>query len=57
MHSHFTPARSRREFLERSGLGFGALAASWMLQRDAAAAPAIQTNPFAPKPQHFKAKG
>jgi hypothetical protein len=57
MHPHFTPARSRREFLERSGLGFGALAASWLLQRDAAAAPAIQTNPFAPKPQHFKAKG
>ncbi|HEU0121010.1 MAG TPA: DUF1501 domain-containing protein, partial [Bryobacteraceae bacterium] len=57
MHPHFTPARSRREFLERSGLGFGALAASWMLQRDALAAPAAAGNPFAPKSPHFAAKG
>ncbi|MCA9071314.1 MAG: DUF1501 domain-containing protein, partial [Planctomycetaceae bacterium] len=29
---------SRREFLETSGLGFGALALSWMLEQDAGAA-------------------
>ncbi len=51
-------AASRREFLERSGLGFGALAASWLLQRDLSAAPAsVGGNPFAPKPRHFTAKG
>jgi len=57
MSQHATPARSRREFLERSGLGFGALAASWLMQRDATAAPAALNNPFAPKPPHFAAKG
>lgn len=43
-------AASRRQFLEASGLGFGALAAS-TLQGAAIA------NPFAPKPRHFEAKG
>ncbi len=42
-------AASRREFLEKSGLGFGAMAASTLLARDA--------SPFAAKPQHFPAKG
>lgn len=50
-------ASSRREFLERSGLGFGALAASVLLQRGLAAAPSNSRNPFAPKPSHFPAKG
>jgi hypothetical protein len=50
-------ARSRREFLEKAGLGFGSLAASWMLARDAAAAPLVTANPFAPKPRHYPAKG
>lgn len=51
-------ARSRREFLEKSGLGFGALAASYLLQRDALAAPSDRlANPFAPKRPHFAAKG
>src|SRR5262249_46713864 len=51
-------ATSRREFLERSGLGFGALAASFLLARDGFAAPSVAPgNPFAPKPQHFKAAG
>ena len=48
MKPHATPTRSRREFLERSGLGFGALAASTLLQRDALGAS---------KPPHFPAKG
>ncbi len=61
MTPHFSPARSRREFLERSGLGFGSLAASWMLARDSALAapPAANAgmNPFTPKKPHFDAKG
>ncbi len=43
-------AASRREFLSRSALGFGGLAASTLL-------PAASTNPFAAKPRHFDAKG
>lgn len=61
MTPHFSPARSRREFLERSGLGFGSLAASWLLARDAAqAAPPAAVaggNPFAPRKPHFDARG
>ena len=53
--SYFCPkttvAASRRQFLERSGLGFGALAAATMLQG------APKLNPFAAKPQHYAAKG
>jgi hypothetical protein len=37
---------TRRNFLERCGLGFGSLAAAWMLERDASAAVA---NPLAAK--------
>ena len=44
-------AVSRRNFLEKSGLGFGAMAASSLL-------PAASTaDPFAPKKPHFDAKG
>lgn len=51
-------ATSRREFLQRSGLGFGALAASVLLEGDlSAATSAGVSNPFAPKSPHFKAKG
>src|ERR1700680_4963209 len=45
-------ASSRREFLQKAGLGFGSLAAGYLLERDAAAA----TGPFAPKPPQFPAK-
>src|SRR2546428_13947737 len=45
-------ASSRREFLEKAGLGFGALAAGYLLQRDAAAA----TGGFAARSPHFPAK-
>jgi hypothetical protein len=49
--------RSRREFLQHSGLGFGALAASVLLQQDLRAEPAsADLNPFAPKPPHFPAR-
>jgi hypothetical protein len=43
-------ALNRRDFLSKSALGFGALAASTML-------PGATANAFAPKPQHFAAKG
>ncbi|MBC8003560.1 MAG: DUF1501 domain-containing protein [Opitutaceae bacterium] len=44
-------AVSRRNFLEKGGLGFGALAASTMLSGGTIA------NPFARKQPHFEAKG
>ena len=51
-------ARSRREFLQRSALGFGGVAASYLLQKDAVAAPAeALRNPFAARRPHFAAKG
>jgi hypothetical protein len=60
MTPHFSPARSRRDFLERSGLGFGALAASWLLAVDSARAArppsSAAPNPFAPRKPHFTAK-
>lgn len=49
-------AASRREFLEKAGLGFGMLAAGYLLQRDAAAATAAGRNPFAPKTPPLPAK-
>src|SRR5258706_8894238 len=52
MSNKFSGYSSRRAFLQKAGLGFGSLAAGYLLERDAAAA----TNPFAPKPPHFPAK-
>src|SRR5437773_1709091 len=51
-------ASSRREFLEKAGLGFGMLGAGYLLARDADAATwaARASNPFAPKPPDFPAK-
>src|SRR5438105_2279798 len=58
--SHWPAARTRREFLHQAGGGFGALALSWLLNRDsyASAAPASRpsANPLAAKPPHFEAK-
>src|SRR5712692_4631934 len=52
-----SPVRSRREFLERAGLGFGMLAASYLVGRDTAlAATASAMNPLAAKPPHFPAR-
>jgi hypothetical protein len=43
---------TRRQFLEKSALGFGAMAASTLLSEAASIA-----NPFASRPPHFAAKG
>jgi hypothetical protein len=58
---HGLPVRSRREFLQRAGCGFGALAFAHLLGLDglvASGAPALTTpiNPLAPKSPHFAAK-
>jgi len=45
---------SRREFLQKAGLGFGWLAAADLLSRDLAAAPA--ESPLAPREPHFPGK-
>lgn len=50
---------SRRQMLQRAGLGFGAWALLDLLQRDGFAAPVplqIAANPLAPKPAHFPAR-
>src|SRR5215471_11909104 len=55
----------RREFLFRSGGGISGLALAWMLEQqgllsaavppdDPCAVAAVGTNPYAPKPPHFK---
>lgn len=49
-----TQAQSRRDFLEQAGLGFGGLAAAFLLARDARSA--TRTNPFAAKPAPLPAK-
>ena len=59
---HFEPAHSRRDFLQRAGSGFGALALATLLDADARGresapnAPAKATAPLAPKPPHFRPK-
>ncbi len=45
---HVSYPATRREFLETSGLGFGALALNWMLQREAGAAKVKPLPHFAP---------
>jgi hypothetical protein len=57
---HLPAARTRRDFLVRAGNGFGALALSCLLEREAAASeqknrPAM-VNPLAPKAPHFEPK-
>src|SRR6476469_2729054 len=58
---HVIPPRSRREFLQGAGCGFGALAFAHLLGLDgllAQGAPALSTpvNPLAPKAPHFAGK-
>ena len=54
------PTASRRDFLQRTGAGFGAVALSGLLQGTAgadspAAMPVIDPlNPFAPRRPHFR---
>ena len=57
---HFSPVTSRRDFLTRSGFGFGALAASYLLSRDgfqarASNVPIDPLNPLAPRLPHHSA--
>jgi len=50
---------SRREFLEKTGAGFGMLALSSLLGRGVASGAPVTTaftNPLAAKPTHFPAK-
>lgn len=49
---------SRRELLERSGLGFGTLALAWMFQQEHARAATTEPVRFdlTPKPPHFQPK-
>ncbi len=57
---HFPVATTRRDFLSRAGNGFGALALSHLLARDAKGYDADKSpkivNPLAPKPPHFAPK-
>src|SRR5262245_48913056 len=48
------PARTRREFLERSSFGFGALALGYLSNHDATAA--TSADPLAPKQPQFSAR-
>src|SRR3954470_9889110 len=55
----FPCSLSRRDFLSRSGLGFGALALGGLMRDSGllSAAPAVDAlNPLAPRPPHFPAK-
>src|SRR5919198_63885 len=58
MSPHMPRAVGRRDFLFRAGGGLGGIALSWLMERDAQAAPpAIAANPLAPKKPHFEAHG
>jgi hypothetical protein len=49
--------RSRRDFLRQAGNGFGAMAAAWLLQVEAARASVLDDDdPLAPRPSHFPTK-
>ncbi len=49
IQQHISYPATRREFLETSGLGFGALALSWMMQEEAGAAKARPLAHFLPR--------
>ena len=56
---NYRTAKTRREFLQTSSLGFGAVALGWMLERErmfSAGRAASLLNPLAPKQAHFPAK-
>ncbi len=58
--NHIPAAQDRREFLMRAGNGFGGLALSYLMARDAQAADGQANkpiaNPLAPRQPHFKPK-
>src|SRR5437667_7259044 len=55
---HYEPLFTRRDFLSRAGAGFGALALTYLLERDRLLASPVEaaSNPLAAKPSHFAAK-
>src|SRR5258705_12658690 len=55
---HYEALYTRRDFLSRAGAGFGALALTYLLERDRLLATPSEasTNPLAAKPSHFAAK-
>src|SRR2546421_453618 len=58
---HIIPVRSRREFLQRAGCGFGAMAFSYLLGLDGLSSRAESIkldplNPLAPRPPHHPAR-
>src|SRR6266436_1087857 len=55
---HYEPLYTRRDFLSRAGAGFGALALTYLLERDLALASPSEAaaNPLAAKAPHFGAK-
>jgi len=56
LYSDIPQANSRRDFLFKAGNGFGALALSYLMQRDALAQGKKLLNPLAPKAPHFAPK-
>src|SRR2546427_8112858 len=55
---HYEPLYTWRDFRSRRGAGFGALALTYLLERDRLLAAPVEasTNPLAAKPSHFAAK-
>src|SRR6266704_5774933 len=55
---HYEPLYTRRDFLSRAGAGFGALALTYLLERDRLLAAPVEaaSNPLAARPPHFAAK-
>lgn len=54
-HDELLQTRTRRHFLQNSGLGFGALALTSLLNRESSAAPSV-SDPLAPRAAHFAGK-
>ena len=55
---HVLPAQSRREFLQRAGFGFGAMAFSYLLGQEARGENVRMdpVNPLSPRPPHVRAR-
>src|SRR5437868_599827 len=53
---HVLPAQSRREFLQKAGFGFGAMAFAYLLGQEARGENVRlnPVNPLAPRPAHFR---
>jgi hypothetical protein len=55
---HHEPLYTRRDFLSRAGAGFGALALTYLMEKERLLASASESlvDPLSPKPPHFNAK-